>query len=142
MAEKINKSKDKKTRFFFKLTSILFLTFSLFFLETCAAWPIFSGAPGLLAGKKGGANNSFWMLFLGVNDLLESDQAEIELDRIEISSPSSSLARGTSVYLNAIAIYKNNTHRDISSEGVWSSTDSSILKLLTLSQFKGMNLGS
>nr|ACH98102.1 LigC [Leptospira weilii] len=142
MTEKINKSKDKKTRSFFKITFVFFLTFNLFFLESCAAWPIFSGAPGLLAGKKGGANNSFWMLFLGVNDLLESDQAEIELDRIEISSPSSSLARGTTVHLNAIAIYKNNTHRDISSEGAWSSTDSSILKLLTLSQFKGMNLGS
>nr|WP_170875512.1 hypothetical protein [Leptospira alexanderi] len=73
------------------------------------------------------------MLFLGVND-------PFELDRIEISSPSSSLARGTTVHLNAIAIYKGNTHRDISSEGAWSSADSSILKLLTLSQFKGMNL--
>lgn len=82
---------------------------------------------------------SFWMLFLGVNDLFELDQAEVELDRIEISSPSSSLARGTTVNLNATAIYKNNTHRDISSEGVWSSADSNILKLLTLSQFKGMN---
>ncbi|EQA60641.1 hypothetical protein LEP1GSC062_0881 [Leptospira alexanderi serovar Manhao 3 str. L 60] len=37
------------------------------------------------------------MLFLGVND-------PFELDRIEISSPSSSLARGTTVHLNAIAL--------------------------------------
>ncbi|WP_061285547.1 beta strand repeat-containing protein [Leptospira interrogans] len=142
MTKHINKLRDKKTRSFLQFTFILFLTFNLFFLESCAAWPIFSGAPGLLAGKKGGANNSLWMLFLGVNNPLESEPSETELDRIEISVPNASFARGTTLHLNATAIYKDNTHRDISSEGSWSSADSSILKLLTQSQFKGMNLGS
>ncbi len=142
MTEHINKLRDKKTRSFLQFTFVFFLTFNLFFLESCAAWPIFSGAPGLLAGKKGGANNSLWMLFLGVNNPLESEPSETELDRIEISVPNSSFARGTTLHLNATAIYKDNTHRDVSSEGSWSSTDSSILKLLTQSQFKGMNLGS
>ncbi len=142
MTKHINKLRDKKTRSFLQFTFVFFLTFNLFFLESCAAWPIFSGAPGLLAGKKGGANNSLWMLFLGVNNPLESEPSETELDRIEISVPNSSFARGTTLHLNATAIYKDNTHRDVSSEGSWSSTDSSILKLLTQSQFKGMNLGS
>lgn len=63
MTKHINKLRDKKTRSFLQFTFVFFLTFNLFFLESCAAWPIFSGAPGLLAGKKGGANNSLWMLF-------------------------------------------------------------------------------
>ncbi|EMK18216.1 beta strand repeat-containing protein [Leptospira kirschneri] len=142
MPKHINKLRDKKTWPFLQFIFILFLTFSLFFLESCAAWPIFSGTPGLLAGKKSGANNSLWMLFLGIDNPLESEPSEAELDRIEISVPNSNLARGTTLHLNATAIYKDNTHRDISSEGSWSSTDSSILKLLTQSQFKGMNLGS
>ncbi|TGM96002.1 beta strand repeat-containing protein [Leptospira yasudae] len=135
MVEKIDGSQKKITFRSAKLYSILFFALNLFFLEACAAWPIFSGAPGLLAGKKGGGNDSLWMLLLG-------GTGPAELDRIEISVPSSSLARGTTVNLSATAIYKDNTRKDVSSEGNWSSIDPGILKLLTQSQVKGMNLGS
>ncbi|PJZ57217.1 hypothetical protein CH367_10810 [Leptospira barantonii] len=131
----INSSLYPKKGRIHRLIPIFYIVLSVFFLEACAAWPIFSGAPGLLAGKKGGSQDSLWMLFLGAS-------GPVELDRVEITVPNSNFARGTTLNLKGTAIYKDNTHKDITSEGSWSSADSTILRLLSQSQVKGMKLGS
>ncbi|PKA05654.1 hypothetical protein CH375_04025 [Leptospira ellisii] len=110
--------------------------FSLFFLPSCAAWPVFTGAAGLTAGKQGGGVGDALML------LLLGGSRPAELDRIEISAPSDNLARGTTLDLKATAIYKDDTHKDITSDASWSSRDQNILRVITHAQIKGMNLGS
>ncbi|TGK33751.1 hypothetical protein EHQ12_17150 [Leptospira gomenensis] len=116
--------------------AIFWYSFPLFLFSSCAAWPVFTGAAGLTAGKQGaGVGDALLLFFLG-----GSNQAE--LDRVEISAPADSFARGTTLDLRATAVYSDDTHKDITSEASWSSEDQNILRVVTHAQVKGMNLGS
>ncbi|TGK01205.1 hypothetical protein EHQ53_09210 [Leptospira langatensis] len=110
----------------------ILLAFTLFFLlfQGCIAWPALTGVVGLAAGKKGGG-----LFFPGFG-------SKTELSSVQISSPYSSFAKTTSMSLTATALYSNGTHNDITSDAVWSSSDSSIIQMGGGGQATGMAVGS
>ncbi|EQA38254.1 bacterial Ig-like domain, group 2 [Leptospira inadai serovar Lyme str. 10] len=105
-----------------------------FLLEGCAAWPLLTGAVGLAAGKTGSGP----LFFLPGS----AASQPATLNRVEISSPYSSLAKTTTAPLKATAIYSDNTNADITGDANWSSADSSVIKMLSGGTAQGIQVGS
>ncbi|TGM15454.1 hypothetical protein EHQ81_03395 [Leptospira selangorensis] len=112
------------------ISSVLLLSFG-----ACSAWPVLIGAAGLAARKKSGG-----LLFFPNS----TPSGPPVLDRIEISSPTNSFAKATSIQLKATAIYSNNTNVDITNDASWSTVDSSVIQMTALitGQAKGVNDGT
>lgn len=103
----------KKSGIFFILFNCIFFN-SILFIGILRCLADVYGCGGFGCWKKRKWFRGFFLLLLGAG--LEP----AALDRIEISSPSPSLARGTMLNLSATAIYKDDTHRDITLEADWS----------------------
>lgn len=97
--------------------------------NSCAAWPLLTGAAGLATGKK---KSSLFFL----------PQSSASLSRIEIAAASSSLAKTTTVALKSTAIYSDNTNADITSSTTWASEDSSIASVSADGTATGTGTGS
>ncbi|TGL34859.1 hypothetical protein EHQ52_10240 [Leptospira koniambonensis] len=111
-----------------KFYAALACSFLLF--QGCVAWPLLTGAVGLAAGKKGGG-----MMFL-------PGGGTPTLSRVEISSPNSSFAKTTSMSLVATAAYSNGTHKDITADAVWSTSDTNIISMAAGGQATGTGVGA
>ncbi|PJZ71488.1 hypothetical protein CH373_03090 [Leptospira perolatii] len=96
------------------------------------AWPLFTVAAGLAAGKKGGGKS---LMFLPGGD------NPPELSRIEISSTADSFAKTTTLSLKATAIYSDGTNQDITTEASWSSSDANIIEFVSKANAKGKAVG-
>ncbi|PKA17174.1 beta strand repeat-containing protein [Leptospira haakeii] len=112
-----------------KFYAALACSFLLF--QGCVAWPLLTGAVGLAAGKKGGGG----LFFL-------PGGGTPTLSRVEISSPNSSFAKTTSMSLVATAAYSNGTHKDITADAVWSTSDSNIISMAAGGQATGTGVGA
>ncbi|TGL63534.1 beta strand repeat-containing protein [Leptospira sarikeiensis] len=109
----------------------------LFTFGACSAWPALIGAAGLASRKKGGSG-----LFFLPSSLTPLGPAT--LDRVEISTPTTSFAESSSIQLKATAIYSDNTNVDITDDATWSVVDTSIIQLTALfvGQAKGESVGT
>ncbi|TGL63530.1 beta strand repeat-containing protein [Leptospira sarikeiensis] len=114
-------------------TKKLYAALACFFIlfQGCVAWPLLTGAVGLAAGKKGGG------LFF-----LPGGSSSPTLSRVEISSPNPSFAKTTSMSLVATAAYSNGTHKDITADALWNSSDASVISMASGGQATGMAVGS
>jgi uncharacterized protein YjdB len=100
-----------------------------------------SGTQGLVTGQ-GVGNTSITATFNGVSGSANVTVTPATLSSIQVTSPDSSIAKGTTVQLTATSTFSDGTTQDLTTQVSWTSGDNTIASVSNVAGSQGLSPAS